>query len=173
MTRIVFAHGLESAPIGRKSQALLDAGYELDAPDCRGLDLAARVPLLVDALMRPTAAPLLVGSSYGGIAGLVAAVVATKRGRSLPGLVLCAPALGLPPPPDTIERLHRPAPTIIVHGVHDEIIPIDVSRAFAREHEATLHEVDDDHRLAGAGLAVILDAVRTLIGPRAATTRGD
>jgi pimeloyl-ACP methyl ester carboxylesterase len=161
---ILFAHGLESGPIGRKSQALVDAGYEVLAPDCRGLELAQRVQRLVEALVQAKApAPLLVGSSFGGIAGLVAALVAAERGVIVSGLVLCAPALMLPPPPGTVERLGPlPARTILVHGTRDEVIPIDVSRRFAAEHGAELREVDDDHGLGHAGLPVILAAVREL-----------
>ncbi len=160
--RILFAHGLESGPIGRKSQALIDAGYEVIAPDCRGLGLAQRVPLILEALTSAERPPLLVGSSFGGIAGLVAALLAAKRGVVVPGIVLCAPALMLPPPPDTVQGLGCPAPTIVVHGRRDEVIPIEVSRTFAREHGAELREVDDDHGLGHAGLGVILEAVREL-----------
>ena len=166
---ILFAHGLESGPVGRKSQALVDAGYEVIAPDCRGLDLAQRVARLVDSLVAAQASgvlPLLVGSSFGGIAGLVAALVATERGVTLPGLVLCAPALMLPPPPATVERLRCPARTIVVHGTRDEVIPLELSRRFAAEHGAALREVDDDHGLGHAGLPVILAAVRELHAPR-------
>jgi pimeloyl-ACP methyl ester carboxylesterase len=168
---ILFAHGLESGPIGRKSQALVDAGYEVIAPDCRGLDLAARVARLVAALLGNEARglpdappPLLVGSSFGGIAGLVAALLAAERGVVVRGLVLCAPALSIPPPPGTVERLRCPARTIIVHGTRDEMIPIEGSRRFARQHGAELREVDDDHGLGNAGLPVILAAVRELHG---------
>lgn len=167
---ILFAHGLESGPIGRKSQALIDAGYEVLAPDCRGLDLAQRVARIIEVLVATQAsagaAPLLVGSSFGGIAGLVAALVAAERGVTVPGLVLCAPALMLPPPPDTVARLRCPAPTIVVHGTRDEVIPIELSRRFAIEHGAELREVDDDHGLGHAGLPVILAAVRELHAPR-------
>lgn len=167
---ILFAHGLESGPIGRKSQALLDAGYAVIAPDCRGLELAQRVEVLVQTLVAGHEGrafdppPLLVGSSFGGIAGLVAALVAAERGVTVRGLLLCAPALMLPPPPGTVEHLRCPAPTILVHGTRDEIIPIEVSRRFARDHGAELREVDDDHGLGHAGLAVILAAARELHG---------
>jgi pimeloyl-ACP methyl ester carboxylesterase len=165
---IVFAHGLESGPIGRKSQALLDAGYAVVAPDCRGLDLAQRVEVLVQTLVAGTdghafdTPPLLVGSSFGGIAGLVAALVAAERGVAVRGLLLCAPALMLPPPPGTVTALRCPARTILVHGTRDELIPIAVSRRFAQEHGAELREVDDDHGLGHAGLPAILAAVREL-----------
>lgn len=159
---ILFAHGLESGPIGRKSQALLDAGYEVLAPDGRGLDLAQRIERLVEVLVATEPTPLLVGSSFGGIAGLVAALVAAERGVTVPGLVLCAPALMLPPPPGTVERLRCPARTILVHGTRDEVIPIEVSRRFAHEHGAELREVDDDHGLGHAGLPVILAAIAAL-----------
>lgn len=165
MAPLVFAHGLESAPIGRKSQALIDAGYPVLAPDGRGLDLAGRIDGLLSVLDELDEAPLLVGSSFGGIAGLVAAIMAAERGRGVRGLVLCAPALQLPPPPGTVEGLSRPAPTIIVHGTRDEVIPIELSRAFVREHGGELREVDDDHGLGSAGLEVILAAVAELAGP--------
>lgn len=162
---ILFAHGLESGPVGRKSQALVDEGHDVVAPDCRGLDLARRVERLVAALVSTRAEPpVLVGSSFGGIAGLVAAMLAAERGAAPRGLVLCAPALAIPPPPQTVERLGCPCPTILVHGTRDEVIPIEVSRRFARAHGVELREVDDDHGLGHAGLPVMLAAVRELAG---------
>jgi len=161
---ILFAHGLESAPIGRKSQALIDAGHAVVAPDGRGRDLGERIAGLLEALLDAPAPPLLVGSSFGGIAGLVAAIMAADRGVVVPGLVLCAPALMLPLPPGTVEALRCPAPTMVIHGTGDTVIPIEHSRRFAREHGARLREVDDDHRLSGPGLPVILEEVRALVG---------
>lgn len=157
--KILFAHGLESGPVGRKSSALVDAGYDLHAPDCRGLQLAQRIPRLLEAIVEMAPTPLLVGSSFGGIAGLVAAIMAADGGVVVPGLVLCAPALMRVPPPDTVDALRCPAPTVVIHGTRDKVIPIEVSRSFAREHGAELREVDDDHSLAGPGLEAILAAV--------------
>ena len=164
MTTIVFAHGLESDPIGRKSQAIIDAGYEVIAPDGRGLDLGARIPRILEALQSVDPPPVLVGSSFGGIGGLIAAIMAADQGMKLPGLVLCAPALMLPPPPNTVTALSRPTKTIIIHGTRDDIIPIELSREFANNHGAELREVDDDHRLSAAGLPLMLEAVAELAG---------
>jgi pimeloyl-ACP methyl ester carboxylesterase len=161
VNRLIFAHGLESGPIGRKSQAIIDAGYDVVAPDCRGRDLAQRIEILGDAIARESTPPLLVGSSFGGIAGLCAAIVADARDHRVHAILLCAPALVLPAP---VASLRPPAPTEIVHGTRDDVIPIEHSRAFAREHAVVLHEVDDDHRLAGAGLSVILATLRRLAG---------
>jgi hypothetical protein len=41
-----------------------------------------------------------------------------------------------------------PCPTLIIHGTRDEVVPIESSRAYAKEHHLTLVEVDDDHSLA-------------------------
>jgi predicted alpha/beta hydrolase family esterase len=159
---LLFCHGLESGPHGRKYHALVDAGFEVEAPDCRGEDLAARVTRLHRAIVDAAEPPLVVGSSFGGIAGLLAALLAARAGVRIPGLVLCAPALQIPRPPSVDVELACPSPTIIVHGLGDEVIPIDVSRQFARTHGADLIEVDDDHGLAGS-LGEIVAAVRRLL----------
>lgn len=108
---------------------------------------------------------VIVGSSYGGA---VAAVIARRLadvGRAPAGLVLCAPALRLPEPPLDGEPPAPGARTRIVHGVHDDIVPIAWSRQWAAAHaDVELVEVDDGHRLAGS-IASILDAVRDVWAP--------
>jgi alpha/beta superfamily hydrolase len=39
------------------------------------------------------------------------------------------------------------APTAIVHGWRDDVVPVENSIRWAREHRATLHVLDSDHRL--------------------------
>lgn len=160
---LLFCHGLESGPIGRKSQALRDAGYTVRAPDCRGLDLAERVRAITAAIVDEPRPPVIVGSSFGGIAGLLAALVAADRGVLVPSLVLLAPALHRPRTGALDRPLAPPAPTLILHGRADAIIPIDVSRRFAAEHGARLVEVDDDHGL-GRSLDRILELVAAAPG---------
>ena len=48
---IIFAHGLEGSPNGSKIQALRNAGFDVNAPDFQGMDLAQRVHLLLGNLM--------------------------------------------------------------------------------------------------------------------------
>jgi pimeloyl-ACP methyl ester carboxylesterase len=158
---ILFAHGLESGPQGRKTAALQAAGLSVVAPDCRGRDLSERIAILRDAIASATDLALVVGSSFGGIAGLVAAIVCARAGVRVPPLLLCAPALQIPPPPPYDVELVCPAPTTIVHGVRDEVIPIAHSRDFSSRTGAILIEVDDDHALA-ATTDVIVDTARRL-----------
>jgi pimeloyl-ACP methyl ester carboxylesterase len=151
--------------------ALRGAGFEVIAPDCRGQDLGARVRVIEAELCSASVPLLVVGSSFGGIAGLLASLAAADRGVFVPGLVLLAPALHLPPDmlfgEGPTRPLRPPAPTVIVHGRADSIIPIDVSRRFAAEHGAALHEVDDDHRLGGS-LDFIVEVVRQALAPTSA-----
>lgn len=147
--RIIFAHGLEGSPQGRKAVALAEAGLAPLVPDCRGLLLADRVSRIEDQLQP---GDVLVGSSYGGLA---VALVAARRSARVAGLVLLAPALELPEPPN-----HRPRelvappglPVRILHGMRDTVVPIGESRRY-RDRSGTgvvLEEVDDVHDLNGS-----------------------
>jgi alpha/beta superfamily hydrolase len=40
-----------------------------------------------------------------------------------------------------------PAPTAIVHGWHDDIVPVQNSIRWAKEHQSTLHVLVSGHRL--------------------------
>lgn len=47
-----------------------------------------------------------------------------------------------------VNCLKRSLPTLIIHGIHDDVVPINVSRDYAREHSrVTLIELDSDHGL--------------------------
>jgi pimeloyl-ACP methyl ester carboxylesterase len=100
---IVFVHGLEGSPQGRKAQRLRALGLPLQVRDLRGVSLQGRY----DAVERDTRGgrALLVGSSYGG---LVAALLAQAHPERFTGLVLCAPARGgWSPPTSTPGRWSR------------------------------------------------------------------
>jgi len=48
----------------------------------------------------------------------------------------------------------------LIHGVHDEAVPVAESRAFAaRQPDAVLHEVNDDHGLLAPETLALLETV--------------
>lgn len=159
---IIFCHGLESGPHGRKYHALVDAGIEVTSPDFQGMNLADRVDKLADILGQHSA-PLLVGSSYGGITALCASVRHAASGGTIGGLLLLAPALARAEPPALTMTLAPPTGVAIIHGDRDQVVPVDVSRSFAARYPdlVTLVEVDDDHSLA-ASTELIVAATRAL-----------
>jgi pimeloyl-ACP methyl ester carboxylesterase len=143
---VVFSHGKESGPWGSKITAMAQVARDLhkavESVDYRGMDdPAARVEKLI-ALGQQFAGPLLlVGSSMGGH---VAAAAANRLETA--ALFLLAPAFYMRgfeqyTPQDIAVS------TVIVHGWHDDIVPVDNSIRWAREHRATLHVVDSGHRL--------------------------
>jgi pimeloyl-ACP methyl ester carboxylesterase len=158
---VVFCHGLEGSPQGRKAQALRAAGLDVVAPDFSGMNLAARVAALLPELAAHDGC-VLVGSSYGGLAALCGAVLHVRAGGRVRGLVLCAPALILHEPPADALDLTPPCPTILIHGRRDELIPVAAIEAYAAAHPAVrLELVDDAHVLAGS-LDRIVAAAREL-----------
>jgi pimeloyl-ACP methyl ester carboxylesterase len=143
---VVFAHGLESGPWGRKITALAPIataeGYQVDSVDFRGMDdPAARVTRLVDACQDKTGDLILVGSSLG--AWVVTAAAGALHAR---GLFLMAPAFYMPQlPPLRAARID--CPTAVVHGWDDAVIPYQNSLRFAAEQKAALHLIPGDHGL--------------------------
>ncbi|NIV17165.1 MAG: alpha/beta hydrolase [Woeseiaceae bacterium] len=146
MTTVIFSHGQESGPWGTKIRAmaemLRDMGCEADSIDYQGIESpVGRVDKLVRECAGIDDTLILVGSSMGGH---VATAGAAAVGAA--GLFVLAPAYfmpgyeGLTPPPPAL-------PVEIVHGWHDDIVPVENSIRYARECAATLHIVDGDHRL--------------------------
>jgi alpha-beta hydrolase superfamily lysophospholipase len=143
---VVFSHGKESGPWGAKITAMAavvrDLGLGVESVDYRGIDdPAQRVEKLVAAGRECPRPVVLVGSSMGGH------VSAAAAGRlEAAALFLLAPAFYMPgleqyTPQDVT------APTAIVHGWHDDIVPVGHSIRWAKEHRATLHILDSNHRL--------------------------
>jgi pimeloyl-ACP methyl ester carboxylesterase len=164
---IIFAHGLEGSPNGSKIQALRNAGFDVNAPDFQGMNLAQRVRLLLEVCEKHSEdKPILAGSSYGG---LTAALVAMQIPDSFSGLLLCAPALHLVEPPvgdNTILSAPLGLKTIIIHGIEDDIVPISCSVEYAERSKndvLAFHKVDDGHRLAQSHKEII-EAAQLLSG---------
>lgn len=143
---VVFSHGRDGGPWGIKIAAMAETaraeGYSIDSVDYRGVDSPEqRVAHLLEACKSIPGQLVLVGSSLGGYVSLAAA--ATLHAR---GVFLLAPAIYM----DDLPPLKAGAfdcPVSIIHGLRDEVVPIEHSVRFAREHYATLHLIDSDHRM--------------------------
>jgi len=146
MTTVVFSHGQESGPWGTKIRAMAELvkslGCKADSIDYQGIaDPTERVEKCVRECADIGDELILVGSSMGGH-------VATAAAEQLDaaGLFVLAPAYfmegyeDLTPAPPSM-------PLCIVHGWHDDVVPVDNSIRYASSCSATLHIVDGDHRL--------------------------
>lgn len=145
---VVFSHGKDSDPWGRKIQVLSTVataeGYEVESVDYRGIDSPLeRANRLADVCKDLSGELVLVGSSLGGYVSVANAPTLQAK-----AVFLMAPALylpGLPPLPASALQ----CPTTVVHGWGDEVVPAQDSIRFAREHSANLHLIDGDHALIG------------------------
>ena len=151
----ILSHGFESGPDATKVTALAHVaerlGWTHERPDFTDLDAKREVSELGDVPAREqrllslakaaaARAPLvLAGSSLGAwISGRVSLQVPVA------GLFLMAP-------PITLDATHpidaARAPTSIIHGWDDELIPAADVVAWAQARRARLLLVDDSHRL--------------------------
>jgi predicted esterase len=146
MTTVIFSHGQESGPWGSKIRSMAEMvrnlGYTADSIDYQGIaDPTDRVEKCVRECAAIKDRLVLVGSSMGGH---VATSAAEQVGAA--GLFVLAPAYYMEGYED-LTPLPPSMPVCIVHGWHDEIVPVDNSIRYARGCSATLHIVDGDHRL--------------------------
>jgi pimeloyl-ACP methyl ester carboxylesterase len=154
-TPIYFFHGLESAPRGTKSIRLGEE-FEVISPDFQGMDIWERL----EKAERETEGMtdlVVVGSSFGG---LLAALLYSRHPERFRGYVLMAPAL-YREAAEEVERM--PERVVVIHGVHDDVVPIDGVRETCAKFGVEVTEVDDGHRLHEA-LDLMVDAVREVLG---------
>ena len=146
MTTVIFSHGQESGPWGTKIRAMAEQvksmGCEADSIDYQGIaDPGERVTKLLRDCVAIDDRLILVGSSMGGH---VATAAAAELGAA--GLFVLAPAYYMAGY-EELTPLPPQIPICIVHGWHDDIVPVENSIRFAGSCAATLHLVDGDHRL--------------------------
>jgi predicted esterase len=143
---VVFSHGKESGPWGSKIAAMADVarseGFDADSVDYRGIDDPKdRVTRLLSFCRDLRGDLVLVGSSMGGHVATAASSLLRAR-----GLFLLAPAFYMPGHEDETPK-PAACPMTIVHGWRDDVVPVENSIRYAREHAATLHIIDADHRM--------------------------
>ena len=149
---VIISHGLQSSPDSGKATALSEIaqalGWSHQRPDFSDLDgvselgdVLARIDRLKQ-LARAVRAPLvLAGSSMG-------AFISARVSLEVPllGLFLMAPPTQLQGYAITLDAAL--VPTCVVHGWHDEIIPVNAVMRWAQARSDQLVLVDDSHRLA-------------------------
>ena len=119
-----------------------DLNLVVESVDYRGMDNPGRRVERLVQVGRDLKGPLiLVGSSMGGHVSAAAATRLAPR-----ALFLLAPAFYMPGFEEYTPQ-DIAASTAIVHGWRDDVVPAENSIRWAREHQATLHVLDSDHRL--------------------------
>ena len=149
--RVILSHGLESGPDATKVAALAavarELGWEEVRPDYLDLDatkdplrVADRLARLLEHLPAAGTPLVLAGSSMGAFISGFASLRMRVR-----GLFLLAPPLTIEGYPHHLDV--SSVPTEIVHGWHDELIHVEEVAIYAKAIGATLHLVEDGHRL--------------------------
>lgn len=142
MTR-VFIHGLESSSRGTKGMYFSKHFPDMIVEDYTGT-LTQRMEKLEKDLQEKKDI-VMVGSSYGGLMASIFAILHPGRVKKL---ILLAPALNLPEF-ETHMGTNVDIPTVIFHGSHDEVVPINEVKAIAQKTftQLTYHILPDDHSL--------------------------
>lgn len=158
---LLFLHGKESTPTGRKYQALSEH-FEVDNPDFQGMDIWQRLTYL-HTYTAGRSDLVMVGSSYGG---LLAALMYAKAPERFRGYLLMAPAFYSEHEDAMLAISRVPDIARVIHGTHDETVPVEEARAFCEKVGLEFVEVDGDHRLAEYA-SLMVESVRELFWPDA------
>lgn len=160
VNQVIFAHGMESGPWGTKILALAEIakefGWSVDSPDfSHTKDPDERVVHLLSQPIEPAGKLIVVGSSMGGYVAAHAASIMKPD-----GLFLMAPALYFPG--YDREPTHTPKHSLVVHGIDDEVVPVDRAKRYAATRRVELHLIEDGHRLINR-LPLICDLFRDFV----------
>ena len=159
---LIWAHGLWGSPNGSKITAIRDSGIEVISHDFNDMELIDRVELLEKTM--EVGNVVLAGSSWGGLA---CALAAQRKSDKLKGLLLLAPALHYPEPPNNNpEDLVAPkkVPVTIIHSIEDDIVPISASKDYIKRSGNNIKqiEVNDNHVLEKSIELIIFETKKLL-----------
>jgi pimeloyl-ACP methyl ester carboxylesterase len=151
-SKIIYLHGLESSSQSGKAHQFAEKFPGMVTPDFSG-SFEERMKQLKPILGRKKNWTII-GSSFGGLMGTV---FTCKHPTQVRKLILLAPALlrdhypqYLDPSTRSTQRLEPVSvPTVIVHGVEDDVVPPEPVRNIAKKLFTKLEyiAVDDGHRL--------------------------
>ena len=154
--RLLFLHGLESGPGGSKAR-FLSSHFTvlcptLDTTLARGLTDASSAADRITSLVSPVEVArsavrsfqpdVVVGSSFGGA---VLQCLWETNTWSGPSILLASAGYKFLGERSLIPRAIPHA--VLVHGVHDEVIPFEHSLRLSQILKSPLLTPDDDHRL--------------------------
>ena len=149
---VIISHGLQSGPDATKATAIAQAcdllGWSSERIDY--CDLDALMPPLGDVMSRIDRLECAVRVSRGQIVlagSSMGAFISAQVSLRVPvqGLFLMAPPIKLQGYDMDLQTAD--IPLSVVHGWHDEIIPADNVIAWAKQKQARICFVNDDHRL--------------------------
>ncbi len=144
--KMIFSHGMESGPWGFKIKhlTLVAERHSLDVESIDytdTMDADVRAERLISVLKQEPEPVILLGSSMGGYASVVASQTMETR-----GMFLLAPALYMPG--SGIQEYASSSPHIeIIHGWSDDVVPVDNIIRYARETSCYLHILNENHDL--------------------------
>jgi pimeloyl-ACP methyl ester carboxylesterase len=141
---IIYLHGLESTSQSGKARQFAQKFPGMLTPDFTG-SLEERMAQLL-SILGSEKDWTIIGSSFGGLMGTV---FTCKHSTQVRKLVLLAPALLHDPFGAYLNLEPVSVPTVIIHGIEDDVVPLEPVRSLAEKlfTNLTYHVVNDGHRL--------------------------
>lgn len=155
MKKVLFLHGLESKPGGKKAKHLKNAGFKVLNPELPKSSFVESVKIAQE-LIDKEAPDVIVGSSRGG-------AIAMNVALNSAGLVLIAPAwkrfLG-EADMETFGIRVDPSKTMLIHSDNDVIVPPEDSRELEKRYKVGKISIGEGHRMSDPdALEAMLDTV--------------
>ncbi len=147
--KILFLHGLESAPGGKKPKFLESLGHDVLNPALLKEDFEASVQI-AQKIYDNESPDVVVGSSRGGAVAMALEGVSVKT-------VLIAPAYRKYEVIPT--HVTRSGEKVILHSICDEVISVKDSADLVTDHGYHLHVCGSDHRMSDTDALTMLEKV--------------
>lgn len=143
-SKIIYLHGLESSSQSGKARQFAEKFPGMLTPDFTG-SFEERMQQLKPILGRKKNW-IIIGSSFGGLMGTV---FTCKHPSQVQKLILLAPALLREQFASYLDLEPVSVPTVIIHGMLDDVVPMEPVRAIADTLFTNMQHivVDDGHRL--------------------------
>lgn len=143
-SKIIYLHGLESTSQSGKARQFAELFPGMITPDFTG-SFEERMIQLKPILGRKKNW-IIIGSSFGGLMGTV---FTCKHPSQVQKLILLAPALLREQFASYLDLEPVSVPTVIIHGMLDDVVPMEPVRAIADKLFTNMQHivVDDGHRL--------------------------